>query len=755
MNEKTTDISLSSLLPLMFPESARIAWSRPSKEQRKALFGEEDGEVFFDTPLALSLKHSEGILLLRGLARRITKREKEYILEEEIATEHMVGTAPLREALLFQAKILSLALMNAKKIERLTFRLLFFSEGRAEMESFLFEKEALSTDFSEFAPRIFALAPLFEKADALVEFPHSSLRQGQKKLIQSVWSAIGSSTKLFACAPTGIGKTAAVLYPALRALEKGKADRVFYASPKNTLKLQAAACIESLQKVRGFRTLVLSSKAALCPEKKEDCKKEECSYFENTEASLSEALSFLAAFSCITEKELRAAAEHFHLCPFALAKKIAEFCQIIVGDYNHVFDPDRAVFRPSKQSVLLVDEAHNLAGRIKENHTETISPSDFDPLFRDSTAPAGYLREHFAPLCTLFAAMDQKRKDTKEYYSFKTPEKIGKAAEELLPKIGFALTGGFGLLSPETEEEIKKLFFKFKKFVSLYRKFNENYATVYPPEGGCRIWLVDPRSVLKEAFEKWKSVVLFSATLLPEAYYFDLLAGEECDEFLTLPSPFCRDHLFVGICGIDVSHSQRYLTAPKICNIIHSAVSAKEGNYMVFLPSFEYLNLVSQEYKKRHFEHRVLIQEKVMSAAKRRKFLQEFQENKKGTLVGFVVMGGIFSEGIDLKGDALLGEIIVGTGFPPPSPEAEAECEAYYKREMDGKKFAYTLQGWSRVLQAAGRVIRSEEDRGILLLCDLRFLGEEVRELFPEHWEGAEIIEREKELRDHLKTFWE
>lgn len=755
MNEKTTEILLSSLLPILFPESEHIPFSRPREEEMAPLFGEISGEVFFDTPLSLSLKHREGVLQLRGTAHRIIKHEKEYILEEAAAVEHMAGTAPLREALLFQAKILSLALMAAKKIESLRFRLLFCAEGRGEIETFLFEKEALSSDLSQIAPRIFSLAPLFEAPDATVEFPHDSLRQGQKKLIHSVWNAIGSSTKLFACAPTGIGKTAAVLYPALRALEKGKADRVFYASPKNTLKLQAAACIESLQKVRGFRTLVLSSKASLCPEKKEDCKKEECSYFGNTESALADALSFLASFSCITEKELRAAAEHFHLCPFALAKKVASFCQIIVGDYNHAFDPERAILRPSKKSILLVDEAHNLAGRIRETFTETVSPADFDPLFRDPAAPAAYLREHFAPLCTLFAAIDQKRKDTKEYYSFEAPEKIGKAAEELLPKLSFALMGGFGNLNPETEEEIKKLFFKFKKFVRLYRNFNRNYAAIYPPEGGCRIWLVDPRSTLEAAFENWKSVILFSATLLPEAYYFDLLAGKECDDFLVLPSPFCRDHLFVGICGIDVSHAQRYQTAPKICNIIHSAVSAKEGNYMVFLPSFEYLNLVSQEYKKRHFEHRVLVQKKGMNQKARREFLQEFETNKKGTLVGFVVMGGIFAEGIDLKGDALLGEVIVGTGFPPPSPEAEAECEAYYKRELDGKQFAYTLQGWSRVLQAAGRVIRSEEDRGFLLLCDLRFLGEEVRELFPEHWEGAEVISREKELRDHLKTFWE
>ena len=234
-----------------------------------------------------------------------------------------------------------------------------------------------------------------------------------------------------------------------------------------------------------------------------------------------------------------------------------------------------------------------------------------------------------------------------------------------------------------------------------------------------------------------------------------MLAGKDGDVFLTLSSPFPRDNLFVGLCGVDVSHSKRFETAPKICSIIHSAASSKPGNYMVFLPSFEYLRLVSQEYKRRFFDHRILIQDQVMTAKKRKAFLDEFRKEPRGTLIGFCVMGGIFSEGVDLKGEALSGEIIVGTGFPPPTPEAEAECAAYYKREMDGKSFAYTLPGWSRVLQAAGRVIRSEEDRGFLILCDMRFMGEEIKEeLFPESWEDAQVITRDAELREKLYQFW-
>lgn len=754
MKDKNLTIALDDILTLLCPTKNGGVRKRPTELMRKEALGESALWGYPDTPLALKLGYGEGSLSLEGIAHRIHKEGEEYIIEEETSLERNVDFSLYRDQVLLRAQLLGLALCNTKKLSRVILRLSVYAEGRVQREEFPYGKDQLSDILTMNAQKLFSLVPLWQKPDTNVEFPHKNLRQGQKKLIHAAWNAINSSTKIYACAPTGIGKTAAVLYPALRALEKGKASQVFYASPKNTLKMQAAATVESLQKLRGLRTIVLSAKMALCPKHLEECDGTDCSYREDFGEKLPRALSFLTAFSCITEKELLSAAEHFQICPFALAKKMAGFCHVIIGDYNHVFDPTRAVFTPKKDAILLVDEAHNLPARIRENHTETLAPEDFDPFFRDTTVPATMLREHFGDLLALFQKIEQKRKDTHEYFSFDFREDVAKAASDLLPKVSFALYEGFGLLTEETEQYTRALYLKLKKYVRLCKEFDESFAMVYPPEGGVRIYAVDPRKKILDATKKWRSVLFFSATLLPEAYYFDLLAGEEGDEFLVLPSPFPRDNLFVGLCGVDVSHSKRFETAPKICSIIHSAVSAKEGNYMVFLPSFEYLRLVSQEYKRRFFDHRILIQDRVMTAKKRNAFLEEFRKEPRGTLIGFCVMGGIFSEGVDLKGEALSGEIIVGTGFPPPTPEAEAECAAYYKRELDGKNFAYTLPGWSRVLQAAGRVIRSEEDRGFLILCDLRFLGEDIKELFPEHWEDAETITREAQLRAKLEEFW-
>ena len=546
----------------------------------------------------------------------------------------------------------------------------------------------------------------------------------------------------------------AVLYPALKALESGKAGKVYYASPKNPLKLQAAAAVESLQKVRGIRTLVLSAKMALCPQHREECLRMDCPLRESFSERLPEALSYLTSFSCITSKELKAAADAFGLCPFELALKIAPYCGVIIGDYNHIFDPNRRVFSLNANDICLVDEAHNLPTRIRESYTETVAPEDLDFLFRENCHTAAALREHLAPLTAEFARIDKERNETKEFFSPEAPVKVAECVKSLLPKIGFALQGGFGDMPELFEKKLRELLVKFKKFCALEKIYDESFATIFPPTGGARIYLVDPREKIRLSASKPRSTVFFSATLMPQAYYFDLLAGEEDDPFLVLSSPFPRDNLFVGICPVDVSFSSRFQSAGQICSIIHSAVSVKKGHYMVFLPSFEYLNLVSQEYKRRFFDHRVLIQKRNMNAKERSDFLRAFEKEDKGTLIGFCVLGGIFSEGVDLKGDSLLGEIIVGTGFPPPSPEGEAESAAYYKREMDGKSFAYTLPGWSRVLQAAGRVIRDEADRGFILLCDARYQGEDIKELFPENWEDAPLLSRDAALKKALEQFW-
>jgi len=751
-------LELNEVLELILPPgSGEKRRKKPIPQSARTEFSQDPSSTRFEnTPLTLSLKKGSDQIRIRGTADAVTKNEKKhtYTVEEEWMSETVAESVALREYASVRARFLALALANTKGLDQVEIRLTEYTEGRTETQTFVIQRRELSFYLAPFLQKALSLASLWAEPDLEIRFPYPALRDGQKQLIRQAWSAIKNSSKLFACAPTGIGKTLAVLYPALKALESKKISQVYYVSPKNPLKWQAASAVESLQAVRGLRTLVLNSKRSLCLNREEECLHRECAFFNSGSEKLAEALAYLSSFSCITQKELSAAAQEFSLCPFELALNMIPFCQVIIGDYNHVFDPANSVFRPQKDRLLLIDEAHNLPARIRENHTETVAPSDLDFLFRNPSHACKTLCEHVGALTAAFTQIEKTRNETKEYFSPAPHTAVARAVQELLPKVSFCLRGGFGPLKEEEEANVKQLWKKLKKYASLAKKFDATFATVYPPSGGCRIYLVDPRAVIRAATDPWRSSLFFSATLLPKEYYFDLLAGEEKDTFLELSSPFPRENFLIGICPVDVSFRQRFTTAAQICSIIHSAVSVKEGNYLVFLPSFEYLNLISQEYKRRFFDHRILIQQKNMTGTMRTDFLKALEEPKKGTLIGFCVLGGIFSEGLDLKGESLCGEIVVGTGFPPPSAESEAESSAYYAREMDGKSFAYTLPGWSRVLQAAGRVIRGENDRGFLILCDSRYRGEDMKMLFPEHWDEPLIWERDSQLKRDLMQFW-
>ncbi len=754
MNEVPSTVELDRVLPHLLPQDGflgeEIAVLRPKKSAPC-----EEGAVFSDTPLTLRLRSESGEFSLRGTAHRIHKNEDGYTVEEEIALNRQADFHTWRkDYALLRAQILTLALLTAKGISHGRIRLSVYAEGEVTYQDSEWTKEELSRLLRPYFSRLESLLFLYRAPGSSIEFPHKHLRAGQKTLIHAVWDAIKGGKRLFACAPTGIGKTVAVLYPALKALETKKIERVYYASPKNTLKQQAAEAVQALQREKNLRTLVLEAKMRLCPEGMEECRKAYCEYAEAFWEKLPDALAYLASYPCVTAEVLSAAAQRFTICPFELALQYQSYCQVVIGDYNHLIDPSRALFKPEENSLLLVDEAHNLPARTRDGYTETLSREDLDFFFRDPSHASQMLRARMGDLSAEFARLDSLAQTRKKFHEFEKNERMEKLVDELIPVLAFALREGFGTLEDNVSEAVRALYRKCKHFQLLCRRFDASFATIYPPEGGIRIYPVEARELIAESAARWKSIVYFSATLAPKDYYFRLLGGEEGDPFLSLPSPFLRENLFVGLVDVDVSYRQRFVTAPQICSIIRTATAVKEGNYMVFLPGFDYLRLVVQEFKKQNFNAEILVQSPTMSRREREAFLAAFRKERQGTLIGFCVLGGIFSEGIDLKGEALSGEILVGTGFPPPTPEGEAEAEAYYKKEMDGKSFAYTLPGWNRVLQAAGRVIRSENDRGFLILCDSRYCQEDGRALFPESWEDAEILTRQTDLRKALERFW-
>ena len=748
--EEPRRVSLDKLLSWLAPTDGREAVAPGS------LRPDPDEPRWEGVSLSLTLKTPVGPLEIAARADAVVLRQSTYCVEEAALSDDFFQLPPaVREAAEIRGKILALALAQARQLSRVGVTVALYGAGEVRRETAFFEKEALRDEVARLLAPVLPLLPaLAEQPPVPVTFPYDHLREGQRDLMDGVWDTIKGGKRLFACAPTGIGKTAAVLYPALKALEKGRAEKIFYASPKNTLKAQAAEAVAQMQGDGSLHVLTLAAKMSLCPLGLEECQGRDCPFCEDLSRRAAPAVTTLFEMGFVGPDEVRAVGENYQLCPFELSLKAADFSRVLIGDYNHAFDPRFRVGQEGKDRVLLVDEAHNLPGRIRESFTEELTPADLDPFYREDNLPGQMLREHFEPLSELFAVRRKAYREEKQDYSFEKPVEMEEAAKALLPKLRFVLGDGFGALPEPFRNRVRALYRKVKKYTELCRDFGQDYGEIRQRDGGSKIHLLDPREKIRAAADKWKSAVFFSATLAPKEYYFTELAGEEGDRFLDLPSPFPRENLFTGIVPVDVSFSRRHETARELCGVIRAVTRARPGNYMVFLPSFEYLDLVSQEYKRRYMDDRLLIQRRFMRREERTRFLETFRESREGVLLGFCVMGGVFGEGVDLKGESLVGEIVVGVGFPPPSAEAEAESALYYKRDMDGKSFAYTLPGWSRVLQAAGRVIRDEEDRGVLILCDERYLREDARALFPEHWDEPKVYEGEGQLAASLARFW-
>ena len=756
MSESGFDIDLS--LPYLCRNAS--LWEYPPKEiplsaEETEAYRKGKTSYYPDVALSFRVKHGEEILRLTGTAHGVEWRESGATLDEYLALSSLDQAHGERlERARLRGKILAFFLTKMKNLSSVDVRIVIFSQGEARCETETFTSDELQELFSSLLPRIAAMAAWFSRKEGKIRFPHPALRDGQKELMQSVYGAIKNGRRFYACAPTGVGKTLSVLYPAMKALEKGSVRQIFYLSPKNTLKKQAFETAKLLQKEVFCRVLQLTGKMALCPRRLEECEMRSCPEANGFYTRLPDALNEVLKNDFIDADVILKAAASAGVCPFELSLAAMPFCRVVICDYNHAFAPGASVVPPGEGKVMLIDEAHNLPIRLREAFSESLSAKDFDPLFKDETLPAKILAAECGDLMAFFARRRKEQSENKTLFEFKAPKEFALLAEKWLKKAASALKGECGPLSEETEKNVKALVKKTKNFLFLARDFSADYAFLPDADGGGKIALLHPRGKIDQKLASWQSAVFFSATLLPKEYYFETLAGRDGDPFLALPSPFPRENLFVGICDVDVTFRQRFQTAPKLCGIIRSASLSRIGNYIVYLPSFEYLNFLAADYKKRFVDQKVLVQTPVMNARERKAFLEEFQKPRPFTMIAFCVMGGIFAEGIDLKGDSLSGVICVGTGFPPPGAEAEAESASYYEKGLDGKSFAYTLPGFNRVLQAGGRVIRSETDRGILILADQRFCGEEIKELFPAAWEDARILLSDGEIRKELAKFW-
>ena len=605
-------------------------------------------------------------------------------------------------------------------------------------------------------------------------FPYPNVREGQRELISSAYKAIRGGYSLYACAPTGIGKTASVLFPAVRAMGEGYCDKIFYLTPKNTAALAAVDAAERLAKAGAdLRVLLLSAKERICPHK-EVCREiggDRCPLSRSAPAREDEAaLELLGAGKTTVDLTLlREAGEKHKVCPYELALRYAEYADIVICDYNYLFHPRvalRRFFSERGEWCFLCDEAHNLIDRARELYSLDLPLTFFDA-FRPAAEQNPRLKAALdGTVATLRAILSPLVADSVEtdgegikrgfYRQRDIPEGMLDSLSELCD-VCFAILEE-RKLPPDLLTGLRDATYDLAEAVSKLSRYSTRFVsfiTLYGDALRYRALCLDPSEIVSSRLALGRSAVFFSATMTPTAYYRNVLGGKPTDDELDLPSPFDPSQLCVSVLDrIGTRYSEREDTLKAVARAVLTAVKAKPGNYLVFCPSFAYLDRLAEEVGKLAPGLETVKQGRRMDRSERQAFLDRFSEDNRRALVGFTVLGGIYGEGVDLVGRRLIGAIVIGVGLPQPTPENEAIREYYDDTLEAGREYAYVYPGMNRVLQAAGRVIRREDDRGVAILIDDRFAEPLYRRLMPNHWRGLKYVGDLKSLSHLLGRFW-
>ena len=586
-------------------------------------------------------------------------------------------------------------------------------------------------------------------------------REGQKDLAVSVYRTIARKKRLFIQAPTGVGKTLSVLFPTLKAMGEGLASRIFYLTARTITRTVAVDALDLLrQQGMELKTVVLTAKEKLCVCEKPECDPDHCPRAKGHFDRINQAVYELwtTGPDAYTREVILETAQDHQVCPFELSLDLAVWMDTLVCDYNYVFDPNVSLKRffadgVKEDYLFLIDEAHNLVERGREMYSASLE------------------KEAFLQMKKLLRGKREgltKALDGCNRYLL-TLKRECESGFQILPQVG-----GFELqlqrlsaeldkyleqpVPEEIREQVMEFYFSVWNFLGICDRLDDNYViyTDFSEEG--HFWLhlycVRPAENLRQCLDCGTATIFFSATLLPVNYYKDLLTGNLEDYAVYAKSPFDPANRLLLV-GTDVSsrYSRRVASEyERMARYIHETVTVKTGNYLVFAPSYQVMEQVADRCVA-YEDMECIRQESGMTEEEREAFLKEFEKERNHSLVGFCVMGGIFSEGIDLTEDRLIGALIIGTGLPQVCREREIVKEYFDKKGMDGFAYAYQYPGMNKVLQAAGRVIRTESDRGMILLMDDRFATISYQRLFPREWEQHAYCQVDS-LAGQLQEFW-
>lgn len=724
-----------------------------------------------EVPLKIQMPCDGFVLQIEGRADGVLKDDGKVLIDEIKgilrSLEHLEAPVPVHLA---QAKCYAYIYAVQNSLKCIDVQMTYCQMETEEIRRFCqkFEFQELQTWFQDLVTQYEKWAK-FEiewrnvRNDSIrqIEFPFP-YREGQRDLVVSVYRTILRKKKLFIQAPTGVGKTMATVFPAVRAVGEGLGEKIFYLTAKTITRTVAEQAF-SLLKEKGllYKTITLTAKEKICFCEEAECNPDACPYAKGHFDRVNDAVFDLITHSGDWSREvLEEQAKKHMVCPFEMSLDVSNWADAVICDYNYAFDPQAHLKRFFSESgkgeyLFLIDEAHNLVERGREMYSASLYKEDLLEVRKLVKAEDPKLAKGLSECNQQFLEL---KRECEHYQILKSVSHIALKLMNVLSKLEGYLEE---CKDAEKKKRVLDFYFAVRSFLNIHDIMDENYVIFSEMmEDGrfqIKLFCVNPAVNLQNYLEQGNSTIFFSATLLPVHYYKKLLSVEKDDYAVYAHSSFPQENKFLFI-GTDVS--TRYTrrgesTYQRFARYIAVMAEQKKGNYMAFFPSYRFLEEVHTCFLE-CVDHEVdsICQVSYMDEEQREEFLEEFEQEREKSLVAFCVMGGIFSEGIDLTDDKLIGAVIAGTGLPQVCTEREILKQYFNAADMDGFDYAYLYPGMNKVLQSAGRVIRTESDRGVILLLDDRFREMRYREVFPREWQQYQLGSV-KNLEQEIRTFWE
>ena len=666
-----------------------------------------------------------------------------------------------------QAKCYALMFAHLKHLDKIDVQLTYISQVNDDKmkKSFSFSSKQLEEDienlikeYLDFYVFIFERTNKRNLSAKNLDFPFREYRKGQRKLAKYAYGIARDGGVLFCEAPTGIGKTISTLYPFIKSFAEEKNDKIFYLTAKNSGKEAAFQTVANLVKNGLEATDILitaKDKICYCPGKA--CNPDECPYAKGYYTKIRKVLTdSIKQYNCFSTERILSIASSNGVCPFELSLDLSLFVDIIICDYNYFFDPmvylKRYFDEDATNMLVLVDEAHNLVERGRNMYSAYFSSH----AFKEAKKSVKGL-EH----SKYKKAVNKVNKIFKLFDGF--PE--GDSLIENIDPILFKGLEDYLLASTDinkhhheyVNDAFTEFFFEVNKFFKLLDFFDDSFC-IYICKNGKEVTIhllcLDPSDRLRRTLQLVRGKIIFSATLSPVNYYIGMIGGSENDPMLMLPSPFPPENLCLMIAPtVSIKYKNRDATLQQVADYIIKMVSGKIGNYFVYVPSYEYLAKL-MPFLDFGDDVNVLVQEKDMEDNDKRDFLSLFVEKPTQTTVGVAIVGGAFGEGIDLVSERLIGVAVVGVGLPQICFERDRIREYFDKTEKKGYEYSYINPGMNKVMQAVGRVIRSETDKGVALLIDDRYLSATYRDLFKNEWNNYKVVTSPEDVKEQVDKFW-